>query len=120
MEYLTIAILVVLLYLLFSNGRKFKYVKESLIYIMATQADFDAEIQAVNDKLGDLETDFSSISDAVKSEADEIAAFIAANPQVDTSALDGVQTRLTGVADNIDTVAGSVGGIFTPPAAPAV
>ena len=73
---------------------------------MASQAEFDAQVQAANDKLDALGT-------AIQAESDQIAAFIASQPAgVDTSALDGVVTRLGAAAD-------SVSGIFTPPETPA-
>lgn len=70
---------------------------------MSTQAEFDAKITAANAAL-------DAIGTSVTSEAQQIRDFIAANPSVDTSALDGVVGRL-------ETVAGSVGAIFEPPAA---
>jgi hypothetical protein len=69
---------------------------------MATQAEFDAQIQAANEKL-------DALGVAIQAEADQVAAAIAALPAgVDTSALDGVVTRLGAAAD-------SVVNIFTPP-----
>lgn len=71
--------------------------------IIMNQADFDAQVAAINDKLDALGVD-------VGAEADEIAAFIAAQPpEVDTTALAGVVDRLSALDDGIK-------GIFTPPA----
>lgn len=79
--------------------------KGRLDKIMANQADFDAQIQAANDKL-------DAIGTAISDEAKQIADFIANQPaSVDTSALQGVVDRLGTVSD-------SVSGIFTPPAEP--
>ncbi len=70
--------------------------------IMNTQADFDAAIAEVNDKLDAIGVD-------VAAEAEEIAAFIDAQPpEVDTSALAGVVDRLSALDDGIK-------GIFTTP-----
>ncbi len=78
-------------------------IKENQKIIMSNQAEFDAQIQAANDKLDALGT-------AVQAEADQVKAFIDSQPAgVDTSALDGVVARLGAAAD-------SVNNIFTPPA----
>lgn len=82
---------------------------------MATQAEFDAKIDLANETLATIADDVTNIQEAITAEAAEIAAFIEANPGIDTSALDGVQTRLTAVADNLGTTADSVENIFTPP-----
>lgn len=73
--------------------------------IMSKQEDFDAQIQAANEKL-------DGIGSAVAAEAAQVAEFIAANPAVDTSGLAGVVERLGGVG-------ASVSGIFEPAAEPA-
>ncbi len=79
-------------------------VKEDLNIIMGLQEDFDAKINAANAAL-------DGIAAAVTAEAQQVADFIAGlPPEVDTSALDGVVTRLGGVAD-------SVSGVFEPPTA---
>lgn len=80
-----------------------------------TQEEFNAAMDAANATLDTLVSDVSDIAAAITAEAEQIAAFIAGNPTLDTSALAGVQARLTGVADSLGTVAGSVEGIFTPP-----
>lgn len=75
---------------------------------MANQEEFDAQIARAN-------TSLDGIATAIAAEAAQIQAFIDAHPSTDTSALEGVVTRL-------ETVGTSVGGIFTPPevtAAPA-
>jgi len=93
-------ILVILTIIVFQNYK----MKGDLIYIMATQEEFDAKITAANEAL-------DAIGVAVTAEAKQVADFIAAQPKsVDTSALDGVVTRLGGVA-------ASVSDVFTPPAA---
>ncbi len=69
---------------------------------MGNQADFDEKINQANASL-------DTISEQIKAESEQIATFIAENPGVNTSALDGVVARLGSVAE-------SVGTIFTPPA----
>lgn len=67
--------------------------------IMANQEEFDAQVAALNTKL-------DGISTQIAAEAQQIRDFITANPGIDTSALDGVATRLDGL---------NIGGIFEPP-----
>lgn len=85
-----------------SVTRQLNEIQESLEIIMASQEEFDAKINAAN-------TALDGIATAVAAEAQQIADFIAANPTVDTSALDGVVTRL-------ESVGTSVGLVFEPPA----
>lgn len=70
------------------------------------QDEFNAQIAKATE-------DLDAIAAAVTAETKEIADFIASLPaSVDTSALDGVVTRLGGVAQ-------SVSDVFTPPPAKA-
>ena len=75
---------------------------EALNNIMANQAEFDAKITQAN-------TALDEIAAAVAAETAQIQAFIDANPSVNTSALDGVVSRLEGVNE-------SVAGVFEPTA----
>lgn len=84
-----------------SVTRRLNEIQESLEIIMASQEEFDVKINAANAALDGIAT-------AVAAEAQQIADFIAANPTVDTSALDGVVTRLEGVGE-------SIGSVFEPP-----
>lgn len=70
--------------------------------IMSKQAQFDLQI-------GDINTKLDGIGSSIESERQQISDFIAANPAVDTSALQGVSDRLSTLGD-------SVGGIFEPAA----
>lgn len=80
--------------------------------IMANQADFDTKITRANTALDEIAT-------AVAAEAQQISDFIAANPSVDTSALDGVVERLEGVNESIAGVFEPASGEPTEPAEPA-
>jgi ABC-type transporter Mla subunit MlaD len=85
--------------------RQLRMINRRLDKIMSTQAEVDAQVAAANEKLDALAT-------AIQAEADQVAAAIAALPAgVDTSQFDGVNTRLSAMAD-------SVSNIFTPPAPP--
>lgn len=68
---------------------------------MATQESFDAQIQRANAALQNIGTQIAA-------EGQEIRDFIAQNPSIDTSALEGVVA-------NLETVGASVEGIFTAP-----
>lgn len=65
--------------------------------IMSAQEDFDAKITAANAAI-------DAVGVAVAAEAAQVAAFIAANPSVDTSALSGVVTRLEALDESVNTV----------------
>lgn len=80
--------------------QQLEQIQEKLNKIMGLQEDFDAKINAANVALDEIAL-------AVASEAQQIRDFIEAHPQVDTSALDGVLTRLEGVNE-------SIGGVFEP------
>lgn len=84
-----------------SVTRQLNEIQETLEIIMGNQAEFDAKITAAN-------TALEGITAAIAAEAAQIAEFIAANPAVDTSALDGVVTRL-------ESVGTSIGSVFEPP-----
>lgn len=101
MEYL--ALLFTLTTLAVSIGIFFQLteIRKETKIIMANQEEFDRQMAAVNAAL-------DAVGSSIKSEAQEVKDFIAANVGVDTSALDGVVTRLEGVAV-------SVNDIFTPP-----
>lgn len=89
-----------------SEDEVLEAIKELKEILIMTQKDFDDELAVVNEKLDAIGVD-------VAAEADEIKAFIDAQPpEVDTSALQGVADRLSTLDDGIK-------GIFTPPAAPA-
>lgn len=79
-----------------------KSINRRLSIIMANQAEFDAQVAALNTKLDGL-------AEQVTAEAQQIRDFIEANQGsgLDTSALDAIATRL----DNLN-----IAGIFTPPA----
>lgn len=70
--------------------------------IMGNQADFDAKIASADTKL-------DSLSEQIAAEGQQVRDFIAANPSVDTSALDSVVSRL-------DDLGGGIGSIFEPAA----
>jgi hypothetical protein len=72
--------------------------------IQMSQEEFDQ-------KIGQIHERFDGVTAAIAAEGQQIREFIAANPSVDTSALQGVLDRFEG----LDT---SVSDIFTPPAAP--
>lgn len=76
---------------------KLDKLQRSVDKIMKSQEEFDAQITEANTKLDDLST-------AVTTETDQIKAFIAANPSVNTTGLDGVITRLEGVATSVGTI----------------
>lgn len=78
------------------------WLKDILETIMATQAEFDAQLARMNTKLDALGTQISD-------EAQQIRDFIEANPDLDTTGLEAVVSRL----DAID-----VSGIFEPPTPP--
>jgi hypothetical protein len=75
-------------------------IKEKLDTIMANQEDFDAQIARAN-------AGIEAAVAAIAAEGQQIRDYIDANPSVDTSALEGVATRL-------ETLSASVGGIFEP------
>jgi hypothetical protein len=77
-------------------------IREILGEIMSAQEDFDAKITRANAALDE-------VAAAVAAEAAQIAEFIAANPSVNTEALEGVVARLEGASE-------SVAGVFEPPA----
>jgi len=86
---------------------------------MSAQDDFNAQIQAANDKLDAIGTDVTNTQAAITAEAQQVADFIASQPAgVDTSALQGVVDRLGAAADSLGGTADAVGGIFTPPTPP--
>lgn len=94
MEYLNavlgiVAILLIVIY--------YSDLKKELETMSEKQDEFDAKITAAN-------TALDAIGEAVAAEAKQVADFIATNPQIDTSALDGVVTRLEAVDDSINTV----------------
>lgn len=69
------------------------------------QEEFDAKIAQANTSLDDIAT-------AITNETQQIIDFIASlPPNTDTSALDGVVTRLS-------TVSTSIGSVFEPPPTP--
>ncbi len=72
--------------------------------IMSNQAEFDSQVANLNTKL-------DAVSSNVLAEKAEIEAFIAAHPDLDTSALEAVASRLDGIGV-------SVSDIFTAPEAP--
>lgn len=85
---------------LFDNSkieRQLTYVLRGLEKIMKSQEEFDTQITEANAKLDDLGT-------AVTAETDQIKAFIEANPSINTSGLDGVVSRLEGVASSVGTI----------------
>lgn len=88
--------------------------------IMGTQADFDAKVEAINAKLDGLATGLSAAEEAVHLEAEQVRQFIADNPSVDTSALDGVAERLDTASSDVARISGSVAGIMAdaPPTDP--
>jgi septal ring factor EnvC (AmiA/AmiB activator) len=101
-----------------SIKRQLNKINRRLDQIMATQEEFDAQIAAANASLDSISTDLTNISAAITAEAQQISDFIASLPAgTDTSALDGVVTRLGTTADSLSGTADAVGGIFTPPAA---
>lgn len=75
-------------------------IKRSLKTIMGNQAQFDAQVATLNTKI-------DAVGEKVTSEAQQIRDFIAANPTVNTEALEGVAARL-------DNLGSSVAGIFEP------
>ena len=62
--------------------------------IMPTQDDFDAQVAGINAKIDTLTT-------AVSDEAAQVQAFIAAHPDLDTSALQGVADRLDALSTSV-------------------
>ena len=64
---------------------------------MSTQAEFDQQLVDLNAKL-------DAIGVTTTNEAAEVAAFIAANPGVNTSALQGVVDRLTAANAGVDAI----------------
>ena len=62
--------------------------------LMPTQADFDAQVAGINAKIDTLTT-------AVSDEAAQVQAFIAAHPDLDTSALQGVADRLDALSTSV-------------------
>lgn len=74
-----------------------KIIKGDTEYIMGLQEDFDAKIDAANAAL-------DSIAEAITAEAQQIADFIAHNPNVNTAALDGVVARLGNVSASVGTI----------------
>ncbi len=104
MKFLSLITMILLLIgaivIIFQN----KNLKELIKIVMENQAEFDAKITAANEAL-------DAIGAAITAEAAQVSEFIAGLPaSVDTSALDGVVSRLGGVA-------ASVSDVFTPPAA---
>ncbi len=82
---------------IFIPNNDLKDIKRSLQNIMSAQTDFDAKITKANEAL-------DAIGTAIAAEAQQIADFIAANPSVNTSALDGVVSRLESVDESVNTV----------------
>jgi hypothetical protein len=117
MDYLIILLVLVVIAMIEGINRKQKEQERLLLFIIMTQEEFDAQIEAMNASIDRLVEDVSAIGAAVTAESEQIANFINSQPPgVDTTALEGVQARLSAISDNIDTVAESVEGIFTPPA----
>ena len=79
-------------------NNQFSDIKRSLKQIMSNQMEFDEKITRAN-------TALDEVTVAISAEGQQIRDFIAANPAVDTSALDGVVTRLESVNE-------SIGGVF--------
>jgi ABC-type transporter Mla subunit MlaD len=91
-------------------------IKEKLKAIMATQEEFNAQIAAANEKLDAIGTDVTNIGTSITAETQQILDFLATLPAgIDTSAMDGVVTRLGAAADSLSGTADSISGIFTPP-----
>jgi len=108
-----------LLVQILDQSRKLNKIQRSLDKIMSAQDDFNAQIQAANDKLDAIGTDVTNTQAAITAEAQQVADFIASQPAgVDTSALQGVVDRLGAAADSLGGTADAVGGIFTPPTPP--
>jgi len=100
MECLWLIVALVAIGLLLSIFNQLRQLNRRTKIIMKTQEEFDAQIAAMKESL-------DAIPAAIEAEGQQIRDFIAANPGLDTSALDGVVERLGGVAE-------SIGTVFTP------
>jgi septal ring factor EnvC (AmiA/AmiB activator) len=78
-----------------------KSINRRLKRIMKSQEEFDRQVAEINAKL-------DQVGEQIAAESQQIRDFIAQNPSVDTSALDGVVARLDSL---------NVSGIFEPPTA---
>jgi signal transduction histidine kinase len=97
--------------------------------IKMSQEEFDEKMRLLNEKLDGIgesvtaaATAIEEVRQAVISEGQQIRDFIAAHPDLDTSALDGIVSRLDNVSSSlsnqVNDLSGldtSVGEIFTPP-----
>lgn len=91
------------LFLLCSIFNNLNQIQKETKIIMSKQNEF-------NEKIGSINAAIETVGEAVASEAQQTRDFIASlPPEVDTSALDGIATRLSGLAT-------SVGDIFVPAA----
>lgn len=64
---------------------------------MPTQEEFNAQVKSINDSIDTLVS-------AVTAETAQVKAFIDAHPDLDTSALDGVVSRLTDAAAGVEAI----------------
>lgn len=91
-------------------------IKGDLKKIMGQQEEFNAKITAANEALNGIATSQGEIADAIAAEAEQIAEFIRTHPGIDTTALDGVVTRLTTANESLATVNEAISNVFEPPA----
>lgn len=61
---------------------------------MPTQAEFDAQVASINESI-------TALTNAVAAEAEQVQAFIAAHPELDTSALATVKTNLDALSTSV-------------------
>ena len=95
MECLVLIFTLVFLTVLISIFSNLNHIRKETKKIMSTQAEFNAKIEAVNAAI-------TSLGSSIAAEGQQVRDFIAAlPPEVDTSALDGVAERLTGLADGV-------------------
>lgn len=91
-------------------GQKLNSIHREIRKVAMSQEEFNQKIEKANIAL-------DGITETIKSEAQQIKDFIAAHPEVDTSGLDGVVSRLEGVSSSVGSIfepaAGSTGGEVT-------
>lgn len=93
-------------------------IREKLEQIIMTQEEFNVKIEAINTQVTAIGTTLDTVASDVAAEKQQVADFIAAHPDLDTSALDAVVTNLGAIKDRVASTATDVTGIFPDPPPP--
>ncbi len=97
------------------NRQELKELKRLINNMATKQEEFDAKITTLTERIDNLVTANEELATAVEAETAQIEEFMNNLPEtVDTSALDGVITRLDSAVAEAEKANESVEGIFTP------